>query len=120
VNKLYMSQATFSWRLLHTSNIVFKNVAPPCCDILATDLTNVKPPRANVKPPYWRHSGDGSGWNIAWTGRKLRLLLLRKILERDVSLNHFINSTPNVIDKKVQIFFQKPKKRRLATSDLKW
>jgi len=43
-----MSQATFSWRLLHTSNIVFKNVpplvifAPPtCCDILATALYQV-------------------------------------------------------------------------------
>jgi len=30
VNKVYISQATFSWRLLRTSNIVSKNVTP--CD----------------------------------------------------------------------------------------
>ena len=44
VNEVLILQAIFSWRLLHTSNIVFKNVPPlvifgsPCCDILATAL----------------------------------------------------------------------------------
>jgi len=33
----------FSWRLLHTSNIVFKNVPPPC----------------DFWPPLLRHPGDG-------------------------------------------------------------
>jgi len=39
----------FSWRLLHTFNIVFKNVpllvifGPPCCDILATTLPTYGP-----------------------------------------------------------------------------
>jgi len=31
------------------------NVKPP--------LHERKSPRTNVKPPYWRHSGDGSGMN---------------------------------------------------------
>ena len=28
VNEVYMAQATFLWRLLHTSNIVFKMCTP--------------------------------------------------------------------------------------------
>ena len=47
VNKFYMSQATFSWRLLHTSNIVLKNVPP---------LVNFGPPAATS----WRRT-EGQG-----------------------------------------------------------
>jgi len=42
VNQFYMTQATFLWRLLHTSNILFK-MCPPC----------------NFCPPLLRHPGDG-------------------------------------------------------------
>jgi len=44
VSKFTCRKRLFSWRLLHTSNTVFKNVpplvilAPPYCDILATAL----------------------------------------------------------------------------------
>jgi len=61
-----------------------------------------------------------SNWNIEWTGRKLRSLLLRMILEEDVSLNHSsLTPHPTSVTKRVQIFFQKSTKRRLAIIDLK-
>jgi len=50
-------QDTPNWNAKHYKFVEFCQIwlsSPPPC-------TNIKLPRTNVKPPYWRLSGDGSG-----------------------------------------------------------